>query len=102
MTASTDEEFIRIAFTLSFDRFARIRLDGDRDDLELSDYHASWMLVRVIHDGLLHREAAAGISSESELQARHREYAGDEELIRLLISWPAIRRELQKDPPREP
>lgn len=102
MPASMGEEFIRIAFMLSFDRCARERLGDGWKALSLSDYDASWMLVRVIHDALFYREAAAGVCSEAELQARQAEYARDEGLYPLLTAGPEFQKRLLKDPPSEP
>lgn len=48
-----------------------------------------------------HRDAAAGVCSETELQARHEEYARDAELHMLLTSWREFRNDLLDGPPVE-
>lgn len=98
MTASTNEEFIRIAFTLWFDKLAIRFLGGGRENLALSDADASFMIVRVIHEGALHRDAAQGVCSEAELQERHQEYVRNDALRQFLANWPEIKQALREPP----
>ncbi|MDQ0649507.1 hypothetical protein QFZ53_003703 [Microbacterium natoriense] len=101
MTASIDEEFIRISFALWLDRLINEGFGDNRDGLDVTDAEAGLMIIRVIHEGMLHREAAEGLCSEAELQTRHQEYVHDNAVRQFLANWPEFRQALQRPPHRE-